>query len=462
LFAKISYDKGTILIRGDVHVPNSNWDSGSGAYRAMALYHKDIIEYLSRSGIQYADEGLDLLPCPQLRCKVRMRTYQEDALNAWLKAGNRGVIVLPTGSGKTIIAIGAISRLNTPTLVIVPTLDLVEQWRRFLSKEFEVEVGTYGGGENILQALTVSTYDSAYLRVEELGNRFGLIIFDEVHHLPSTGFRHIAEMFASPYRMGLTATYERDDGLHLELPRLVGGKVYELAVQDLAGRHLAEYDLERIYVDLTPEEEAEYDKAHRAFTDYLASHRIVLRTPTDFTHFIMRTGRDPAAREALLARNRAMDIALNSQSKLEALKKILSENPSESTIIFTQHNKLVHRIARDFLIPCITHMTPKDERTEILDNFRDGKYRLVVTAKVLDEGVDVPDATRAVILSGTGSSREFIQRLGRVLRKREGKRAKLVEIVSRETAETRISWRRKRKWREDASIQPSNREIPSR
>jgi len=207
---------------------------------------------------------------------------------------------------------------------------------------------------------------------------------------------------------------------------------------------------------LTPEEEAEYDSQHKVFRDYLASRGLVLRTPTDFTRFIMRTGRDPAAREALLARNRAMDIALNSQSKLEALKKILLENPSDSTIIFTQHNKLVHRIARGFLIPCITHMTPKDERTEVLDNFRDGKYRLIVTSKVLDEGVDVPDATRAIILSGTGSSREFIQRLGRVLRKREGKRAKLVEIVSRETAETRMSWRRKRKWREDASIQPSD------
>lgn len=455
MFAKIGYDKGTLLIRGDVHVPNSSWDSRSGAYRAMALYYRDIIDYLNRSRIQYMDEALDLLPCPHLRCKVKMRSYQEEALNAWLNAGKRGVIVLPTGSGKTVIAVGAISKLNAATIVIVPTLDLVEQWRRVLSSE--VEVGTYGGGENTLKVLTVSTYDSAYLRVDELGNRFTLIVFDEVHHLPSTGFRHIAEMFASPYRMGLTATYEREDGLQLELPRLVGGKVYELAVQDLAGRHLSEYDLERIYVDLTPQEKAEYETTRKVFTDYLTSRRIVLRTPIDFTRFIMRTGRDPAAREALLARNRAMDIALNSQSKLEALRKILLENPSDSTIIFTQHNKLVHRIARDLLIPCITHMTPKDERTEILDNFRDGKYRLVVTSKVLDEGVDVPDAARAIILSGTGSSREFIQRLGRILRKREGKRAKLVEIISRETAEIRISWRRKRKWREDASIKPSDR-----
>ncbi|WP_455367596.1 DEAD/DEAH box helicase family protein [[Eubacterium] cellulosolvens] len=457
MFVKISYERGTLIIKGDVQVPNVSWDSRIGAYRAMALDYKDIIKYLNQSKIPYVDEVLNPIPCPYLHCKVKMRGYQEEALNAWMKAERRGVIVLPTGSGKTVIAVGAISKLNIATLIIVPTLDLVEQWRRALLKEFDVEVGMYGGGENILKALTVSTYDSAYLKAEELGHRFELIIFDEVHHLPSTGFRHIAEMFASPYRMGLTATYERDDGLHLELPRLVGGKVYELAVQDLAGKHLSEYDLERIYVDLTPDEKAEYDCNHKVFADYLASRKIILRSPRDFTYFIMRTGRDPAAREALLARNKAINIALNSQSKLDALKRVLMENPHDSTIIFTQHNKLVHRIAREFFIPCITYLTPKDERTEILDSFRDRKYRLIVTSKVLDEGVDVPDANRAIILSGTGSSREFIQRLGRVLRKREGKRAKLVEIISRETTETHMSWRRKRKWREDAPTQSYDR-----
>jgi superfamily II DNA or RNA helicase len=105
-------------------------------------------------------------------------------------------------------------------------------------------------------------------------------------------------------------------------------------------------------------------------------------------------------------------------------------------------------ICNQFLIPCITYLTAKDERTEILDTFREGKYKAVVTSRVLDEGVDVPDATRAVILSGTGSSREFIQRLGRILRKREGKKAKLIEVVSKETSETLMSWRRKLTWEE--------------
>lgn len=456
MYAKIFYDKGTILIKGDLAIPNSRWDSRSGTYRAMALFYRDIIEYLKQSNVPYVDEALDLLPTPYLQCKVELMTFQHDALKAWLDAGKRGTIVLPTGSGKTLIAVAAISELKTPTIVVVPTLDLVEQWQRVLTREFDAKIGAYGGGENVLQPITVSTYDSAYLRAEELGNRFGLIVFDEVHHLPSAGFRHIAEMFASPYRMGLTATYEREDGLHNDLPRLVGGKVYELSVQHLAGRHLSEYDLEKLYVDLTLEEKEEYERQYRIFTNYLLKRNIAIRTPRDFTKFIMRSGREPAARQALLARNKAMDIALNSQMKLEALKNILLDQPAEPTIIFTQHNKLVHRIAQKFLIPCITYMTPKDERKEVLDNFREGRYRLIVTSKVLDEGVDVPDATQAIILSGTGSSREFIQRLGRILRKREGKRAKLIEIITRNTTETKMSWRRKRTWRDNASVEPAD------
>ena len=124
------------------------------------------------------------------------------------------------------------------------------------------------------------------------------------------------------------------------------------------------------------------------------------------------------------------------------------DNPAERTLIFTQHNKLVYKISQELLIPPITHKTPKEERTEILHNFKKGNYRTIITSKVLDEGIDVPDATMAVILSGTGSTREFIQRLGRILRKKKDKKARLIEIVSKQTAETRISQRRLGKQKE--------------
>lgn len=878
------YDKGTVRIDGDVRVPYSSWDPRVRAYRAMALYYKDIVDYLEHSDVEYVDRVMDLIPCPQLTCELGLWDYQAKALDAWLRADKRGTIVLPTGAGKTVIAMKAISSLNTPTIVVVPTLDLVEQWRRRLASEFGVEVGVYGGGQRTLEALTVSTYDSAYLLTERLGNRFEFVVFDEClphdtliatefgwmkignfvkrfeggerirvmsfnstkqsylypsevhvtppkrvleletesgrklrcsydhllltpngyvpadearrvglssvapyamdkrliecrilghlfgdgylavngsagfsgdprdlekikhelsllglssskissretrsevktrrgerarilgssnelhasrkafgyfmkigapvgekatvsfgiprrvleasqrekaeflaslmgsngdklqprrdsssfcavrlrlyklealrqnalqyaaqlkslfedlgilisqikvdpgnvckaggetikvtltianstrnlmrflervgyrynrekettasqiltylkikckvlkerakpyrevmklrkkglgrikiakklglppylvcewlhrcasfglpherikfdewrrlstddeiiyedligkvevgeeplfdltvptthnyvaegyivhncHHLPSPGYSQIAEMFASPCRMGLTATYEREDGLHEKLPRLVGGKVYELSPSALAGRYLAPYTVERVYVDLTPEEEAEYQKWHAVFKNYLEKRGIVIRRPKDFRYLVLQSGRDPGAREALLARNKALRIALSSSSKVEALREILAGKLEERVLVFTQHNELVHRISREFLIPFITHKTPKDERVDILNGFRSGRYRAVVTSKVLDEGIDIPDATVAVILSGTGSAREFVQRLGRVLRKREGKIARLVEIVSRGTVETGISRRRRR------------------
>ena len=313
-----------------------------------------------------------------------------------------------------------------------------------LKKEFKTEVGLLGGGEWDIKALTISTYDSAYIHANKLGNRFGLIIFDEVHHLPAAGYRNIAEMFASPYRMGLTATFEREDGLHAELNRLVGGKVFEKRVKDLTGVHLSPFRLEKIAAELTEKEKAEYAKNQKVFSDYLGRINLTIRSPADFQKLVMRSGRDPNARRALLARNRARDIAYNSISKIGKLSEILKKHNESKIFIFTEHNKLVHQISRQFLIPSITYRTTSKERSETLDRFRSGLYRAVVTSKVLDEGIDVPDADVGIILSGTGSERAFIQRLGRILRKIEGKEAVLYEIVSAETSEVNTARRRKR------------------
>jgi len=445
----LSYDRGTILVRSDAKVPYSSWDDRVRAFRAQALYYREIAEFVRKSELSAVKDSVqDLPPHPDLmRCKsVKMRGYQKKALDAWDKAGRRGVIVLPTGAGKTVIAIKAIELVNEPTIVVVPTLDLLEQWRKKVQEELGIEVGVYGGGENTVRAVTVCTYDSAYIRAGELGNRFSLLVFDETHHLPGESFRQIAEMFTAPYRMGLTATYEREDMLHQELPRLIGGVVYRLKPEDLAGRYLSDFQLEKVNVDLTPEEKKEYDREYGVFTGYLEENRIWLNTPVAFQRFIMRSSRDPEARKALLARNRALAIAFNSEAKLDRLEEILRSNPDERILVFTQHNDLVYRISRRFLLPFVTHTTGKEERFEVLKGFREGTYRAIVTSKVLDEGIDVPEASIGVIVSGTGSSREFIQRLGRLLRKSEGKsKARLIELVSRQTSETRTSSRRRRK-----------------
>ena len=439
---QLSFEKGTLVVRSNFKLPHTVWDMRSGCYRCLPLFYKDLIEYLNLSKLDYEDAVLNVPPMPNLTCTVTLRDYQKDALHTWLQTRN-GVLVLPTGAGKTVIGIKAISVLNVPALVVVPTLELVKQWKRELEKAFGIDVGTYSGEGHVLKPITIATYDTAYLRAEELGNRFLFLLFDEVHHLPSPGYANIAEMFIAPYRLGLTATYEREDGLHKELERLVGGKVYEIGIDKLKGKHLAEYTTRKIVTDLTDDERKEYEKYHVVFTEFLKEKHVVLRSPRDFQRFVMRTGRDPKAREALLARNRARRIALNSQSKLQVLSEILDKHSGELMIIFTEHNSLVYAISKEFLIPAITHTTQKEERAEILDNFRSGKYRIIVTSKVLEEGIDVPEASVGVILSGSGSKREYKQRLGRILRKKEGKLAILYEIVSKGTTEVGIARRRK-------------------
>jgi superfamily II DNA or RNA helicase len=436
----VRYDKGSLLIHGAIGTPYGQWDPRAGAFRALAMHYPKIIAYLEKSRFIYEDEAAHPPPIPTLSSQVKLRPYQKLALDAWFDAGNRGVVVLPTAAGKTYIGLKAIERLNVATLVIVPTLDLLDQWRQHLHSQFRIDVGVYGGGEAKLEPLTVSTYDSAYIRAEQLGDKFILLLFDEVHHLPAPSYGQIAEMYIAPYRMGLTATYEREDGGHLDLPRLVGGRVYELG--DLAGRHLSPYTYEKVFIDLTPEEQEVYQREYKVFTNYLKRKRVVLRSLIDFKRFIMRTGRDPEAREALLARNRALKTAMNSGSKIRALGEFLNVYNEEKALIFTRYNHLVYQTSRRFLIPAITHLTSKEERKEILEKFKAGKYRAIVTSQVLDEGIDVPDASIGFILSGTGSNREYIQRLGRILRKRRGKQAKLIEIVARETVETKISQRR--------------------
>jgi superfamily II DNA or RNA helicase len=410
----------------------------------MAMHYSDIQEYLERSRLRYVDKVAQPLPTPSLHSKVQLRPYQAEALNAWLDAGRRGVIELPTGSGKTFIALKAVEKLNVATIVVAPTLDLVDQWRSQLERLFDVEVGVMGGGEVVVKPLTVATYDSAYIRAEQVGNRFLFIVFDEVHHLPAPSYMLIAEMYIAPYRLGLTATYQREDGGHMELPRVVGGRVYQLGVDALTGTHLSPYTHEKVLVDLTPEERAIYERKYAVFTTYLRKKRIPMRSQRDFQRFIMYTGGDPEARTALLARNTATEIALNSQSKIQVLADLIKAYRDEKTLIFTRHNQLVYRISRRFLIPAITHQTPKEERRRVLEEFRAGDLRAIVTSQVLDEGIDVPDASVAFIISGTGSSREYIQRLGRILRKQPGKKAKLFELVCRDTIEARISWRRHR------------------
>ena len=443
---RLEYDRGTIVVRGlTQEIPPLKWDPRAKCLRALAYKYLEVRRALELLGFEFEDYVLSPMKGSIGTASLKpLRSYQEEAVEAWLKAGKRGIIVLPTGTGKTIIAIKIIAQLNEPTLVVVPTLELLEQWRLELSKALNINVGVIGGGSRELSFVTVSTYSSAYLHAEEIGDKFKLLVFDEVHHLPSESFRQIALMSAAPYRLGLTATLEREDGKHVDLLDLVGDVVFRKSVYEMKSKHLADFELVRVYVELTDDERRKFEKLYSMYKDFLERRNWRLKSLEDFKRLIMASGLSREARRALRAWRDARLLVLNSVSKLDILRDLLKKHQGDRILIFTELNETVRRISRMLLIPEITYKTNPKERATVMELFRKGVYKAVVTSRVLEEGVDVPDANVAIVLSGTASRRSFIQRLGRILRPMPGKKAILYEVVVKETPEVVMSKKRRR------------------
>lgn len=387
------------------------------------------------------------LPLPFTpRVALTPRPYQEEALVAWRAEGNRGVVVLPTGSGKTLLGAQAIAETGVCALVVVPTIDLLAQWRRALAHILtlaEDEIGVVGGGVRDVRPITIITYDSAAL-YPRLLNRFGLLVFDECHHLPAPSYRQIAEGAFTPLRLGLSATPERADQEHLALDRLIGPEVYRREPEQLAGdRYLAAYDVERLPIALAPADRARYERARAAYTGFIRRRRLIIRSPQDFQRKILwASARDPEARAAMVAWREARTLALNAPAKLATLEDLFARHRDERVLVFSEYNALVEEVSRRCCIPCITHKTPPDERRAILDRFREGRYTKLASGRVLNEGIDIPDCRVAIIVSGNATRREYVQRLGRILRPK-AVRAVLYELVTEETTEEVVADRRR-------------------
>jgi superfamily II DNA or RNA helicase len=378
-----------------------------------------------------------------LRVEREPRDYQREAIAAWRRARGRGVVVLPTGAGKSHVAVLAIADKRRSALVVAPTLDLVRQWYDLLGATFGPPIGLVGGGEHDVQPLTVTTYDSAHLHMEHLGARFGIVVFDECHHLPSAAYALAARACLAPFRLGLTATPERADGRDADLAELVGPVVYRKDIVELAGDYLAEYETERVAIALTEAERAEYDAERAVYRDFVTAQGIRMSSPAGWSDFVIRSTQSEAGRRAMLAYRRQRALAFAAPAKLDYLEHLLFVHRGDRSIVFTEDNATAYHVSRRFLVPAITHQTKVKERSAILAGLAEGTFGVVVTSKVLNEGVDVPDANVAVVLSGSGSVREHVQRLGRILRKREGKRAVLYELVTAQTAEEHTSERRR-------------------
>ena len=463
----LKYERGTLILhpppKGKKWLDFATWDDRIERFRILAIHYRPLVETLQEEGINFQDEAKAFNNL-ELIASFEREPYphQTEALIAWKKSQRRGVIVLPTAAGKTYLAQLALQSTPRSTLIIVPTIDLMHQWYAQMLAAFpDAEVGLLGGGSKDNSAILIATYQSAAIYSETLGNRYAFLIFDECHHLPSDFFRKIAEDSIAPYRLGLTATPDRGDGSHQDLDYLIGTIVYQKSPQDLSGKALADHEIIQIKVKLSAKEQEKYQEAIKIRNDFLRRNNLSLSGLDGWQNFVMISARSSEGRRAMLAHRESKEISSGTQGKLRVLAELICEHYPEPILIFTNDNATVYRISESFLIPAITHQTPVKERHEILTRFRQGEYKILVTSHVLNEGVDVPEARIAIILSGTGSTREYIQRLGRVLRKgqQEDKRAILYEVIAENTTEEKTSQRRRGEQKNKTSYKTGNRQL---
>ena len=447
------FDHGTLVWSGDdiaalvaAQPAAFKFDSRINGFRSRACDYAVILQKLRSMKLELQDDACAFNALNDLSLQETLvpRPHQQTAFDAWRKSSYRAVAALPTGSGKTILAVMAIARLKRSALVLVPTIDLMVQWANVLKRFFNVPVGMWGGGSSETCDITVSTYNSAVLKMEFSGNRFAFLIADECHHLPGPANQLAAQWAIAPYRLGLSATPESDPARDELLKDLMGDICCRIQIDELSQGILSDYTVETIPLELTAPERAEYLQNRKIYIDFLHQHHLVMNSVRSWRNFIMEVARSgQAGRKAFEAYLKQKNIACSGEEKFRMVWELIRRHGGERIIIFTADNAAAYELGRRYLLPVLTHHTKSAERKNMLENFRTGACPVLVSSKVLNEGVDVPEANIGIIVSGGASVREHVQRLGRILRARPGKKAILYELVNASTSELSVSNRRR-------------------
>ncbi|MGC9130091.1 MAG: DEAD/DEAH box helicase [Pyrobaculum sp.] len=336
--------------------------------------------------------------------------FQREAVDNWASHGMRGTVIIPTGGGKTFVGLEAMRRAGTSALVLVVTKELAAQWVERIRKYLGVSPGVLGGGSREVRDVTVAIYNSAVKYIDELVGRFGLVVFDEAHHVPAETFKEVALSLDSPLRLALSATPEREDKNEHLIYEAVGPPVYRASYRSMMEAGLVvPVEHYRVYVRMSREEE-------RSYASLPSDNAIVLRN----------AAAKAGAKIPVAVRIVAREVALGSK-----------------VLVFTQfidQAEELYRRLREAGVAAELITSEEGNREAAFRRFSAGVSKVVVTTTVLDEGVDVPDAEVAVVVSGTGSRRQMIQRVGRVVRATSGKRAaRVYELVARGTIEEALS-----------------------
>lgn len=351
-----------------------------------------------------------------------LRAYQEGAAKAFHAGGSvlggSGVVVLPCGAGKTVVAIGVMSLVAEKTLILTTNTVAVRQWREEILDKTGLtpeDVGEYTGDEKSIRPVTITTYQMLTWRRSKTAEfehfslfsreNWGLVVYDEVHLLPAPVFRVTAELQARR-RLGLTATLVREDAREDEVFCLIGPKRYDVPWKVLEGQgFIAPATCVEVRVPLDPPLRSIYAAAD--------------------------------------ARNK-FRIASENPAKIPVLQRLIARHPGAHILVIGQYIDQLETLARQLNAPLITGKTPTGEREKLYAGFKDGSIPLLIVSKVGNFAIDLPDANVAIQVSGTfGSRQEEAQRLGRVLRpKSDGSGAVFYSIVTHNTKDQDFAQKR--------------------
>ena len=343
----------------------------------------------------------------------RVRRYQSEAVDAFWAGGSAkggsGVVVLPCGAGKTIVAMAAMARVQRKTLILTTNLTAVRQWQRELRDKCNIDpedIGEYTGATKNIRSVTVTTYQILTYRRSRTepfvhfelfsSNDWGLIIYDEVHLLPAPVFRFTAEIQATR-RLGLTATLVREDEKEDEVFTLIGPKRYDVPWKQLERQgYIAQANCTEVRIPLVDDERMRY-----AASDRRAKFRVASENPR----------------------------------KIDTLMRLLDRHENDLVLVIGQYLRQLEQVATVMQAPIITGKTPNDERIVLYNKFRSGEIKRLIVSKVGNFAIDLPDASVLIQISGTfGSRQEEAQRLGRILRpKSDRSQAHFYTLVTRDS-----------------------------
>ncbi len=338
---------------------------------------------------------------------LELRDYQQTWVDRFLDS-SAGVLVGPPGSGKTVAAIGILAAVEGETLILVPGRELASQWRDQLLAHTTLDddqVGEYHGGTKDIRPVTIATYRTAGMdRHRQLfdSREWGLIVYDEVHHVPAPVHRRSADL-QTKHRLGLSSTPVREDDRETDIFTLIGPPIGTDWDELFDAGYVTEPEVEIRYVPWAD------DAAANEYTSAEGHER--------------------------------RQIAATNPAKLDEIEQLLSRQPDANALVFVEYLDQGRALADRLDVPFVSGETPHARRERHFDGFRTGRLHTLVVSRVGDEGIDLPSADLAVVASGLGGSRrQGAQRAGRTMRPTG--RARMVVLATQGTREEEFARRR--------------------